>query len=368
MKNLSKAPKTSNLSWLFYKDYFKDEKGNPLFRDNKNTKDIIEDKTRNILNQKLVKYDSLELEHYLELTTTYPGLLIGSGYQHEIGGVDSEFQLGFFFDYTTGMPVVLGSSVKGVLRSVFPYDEEELEKLEKKYQKDKKAYEKIVALNVSKESYIKDLLSDEVDVFELKKEIFEQMKDKFFDAFIVKSENRNETFLDDDYITPHNNKYKDPVPLRFLKVSPNVTFRFYFDLKSGLIAEEKKLFLFDQILQDMGVGAKTNVGYGQLAGNNKDRIEKNLKDKAKEIDEKQKVEALKNMSPVDKIFIENDDNTVKIIQLMQSSEIEEYDSIKFELADRVKTELQKDPKTWERAKQKALKRKEFIEIVLRGEE
>src|SRR5690554_3416875 len=51
-----------------------------------------------------------------ELYTTYPGLLIGSGYQHESGG-ENEFKIGFFFDYTTGLPQIPGSSVKGVLRS-----------------------------------------------------------------------------------------------------------------------------------------------------------------------------------------------------------------------------------------------------------
>src|SRR5690606_9438219 len=54
-----------------------------------------------------------------ELYTTYPGLLIGSGYQHESGG-ENEFKIGFFFDYTTGLPQIPGSSVKGVLRSSFP--------------------------------------------------------------------------------------------------------------------------------------------------------------------------------------------------------------------------------------------------------
>ena len=54
-----------------------------------------------------------------DLETTYPGLLIGSGITHG-SGLLGELKLGFFMDYTTGLPVVAGSSIKGVLRSAFP--------------------------------------------------------------------------------------------------------------------------------------------------------------------------------------------------------------------------------------------------------
>ena len=337
MKTLTKAPKTSNINWLFYKDYFRDENGNHLFRGGKETEDLISHKTENILNQKLVKLSPLPLKQYLDLTTTYPGLLIGSGYQHEIGGVNGEFQLGFFFDYTTGMPVVSGSSVKGVLRSAFKHQD-----------------------------YILDLLDldKEIDIEKLEVEIFDRQKDRFFDAFIIKSDNQNETFLDDDYITPHSEEFKDPLPLRFLKVSPNVTFRFYFDLKDGIITKEEKLLLFDKILQDLGVGAKTNVGYGKLIGDNEKKLKQETAARAKEIQLQQQQEALAKLSPVDRVFAQNDNNIVKIILMMQNGEIEEYETIKVALAQKIKEELQKNPKHWERAKQKALKRKEFIESIL----
>lgn len=347
MRKLTKAPKTSNISWLFYKDYFKDEKGNPLFRGGYETENLIKQKTENILNQKLVKLAPLPLAEYLDLTTIYPGLLVGSGYQHELGGVNGEFQLGFFFDYTTGMPTIPGSSVKGVLRSAFEHKE-----------------------------YIRDCLDSSIDIDKLKKEIFgsengsdavQKGKDKFFDAFIIESKNRNETFLDDDYITPHSDEFKDPVPLRFLKVSPNVTFRFYFDLTNGIISKEEKLLLFDNILQDFGVGAKTNVGYGQFTGNNEKRIINIINKKHEAALEKEKEKTLASLSPVDKIFAEIDDDIVKIIQMMQKGDIEEFDTIKTELAQRIKKELQKTPKTWENAKKKALTRKEYIEFILSGE-
>lgn len=350
MSQLKDAPRTSNIAWLFYKDYFKDENGKYIFREGKETENLIARKTENILNQKLVEHTPLPLEESLEFTTIYPGLLIGSGYEHEIGGVHGEFQLGFFFDHTTGMPIISGSSVKGVLRSAF-----------------------------KEPAYVAELL-DEMqmplsleEINQLEIEVFGQSnggdavfkgQDIFFDAFIIKSNNFNDSFLDDDYITPHNDKYKDPIPLRFLKVSANVTFRFYFELSNGLLSKENKLRLFEKILLDLGVGAKANVGYGQFIGNNEKKILEDLDKKLKKKEEKEKAEALAKMSPVERVFETYDNNVTKVILAMKSEEIEEYEAIKLTLAQKVKEELQKDSKSWEKAKQKALKRKEFIESIL----
>jgi len=348
MSQLKNAPRTSNISWLFYKDYFKDEKGRYIFRGGREIESLIAQKTENILNQKLVKHTPLPLEQYLDLTTIYPGLLIGSGYEHEIGGIHGEFQLGSFFDHTTGMPVVSGSSVKGVLRSAFKYLEYIAELLE----------EMEVPLSIE-------------DIKELEFEIFGQPnggdfvlkgRDVFFDAFIIESNNFNESFLDDDYITPHNEKYKDPMPLRFLKVSPNVTFRFYFELNDGLLAKDNKLRLFDKILQDLGVGAKTNVGYGQFIGNNEKKILDKLDQELKRKEQKEKAEALEKMTPIERVFEKYDKNVTKVILAMRSGEIEE--ELFKELAQKIKAELEKTPKEWEKAKQKALKRKEYIEGLL----
>ena len=49
---------------------------------------------------------------------------------------------------------------------------------------------------------------------------------------------------------------------------------------------------------------------------------------------------------------------------MQNKEIENYEEIKMELARKIKAKLQENPKTWDKAKQKALKRKEFIQQIL----
>jgi len=46
-------------------------------------------------------------------------LLVGSGYNHPKLDGDEDYQLGFFFDHTTGMPLIPSSSIKGVIRSLF---------------------------------------------------------------------------------------------------------------------------------------------------------------------------------------------------------------------------------------------------------
>ena len=68
-----------------------------------------------------------------------------------------------------------------------------------------------------------------------------------------------------DYITPHKSPFKDPLPIQFLKLAPESTLKFFFKLKDGVITAKQKLLLFKVILLDRGIGAKTNVGYGQFS-------------------------------------------------------------------------------------------------------
>jgi len=145
--------------------------------------------------------------------------------------------LGFDFDYTTGLPIVRGSSIKGVIRSAFPTKDNSLKK-----------------------EYIQSIVGN-VDVEALKENLFENGDNIFFDAVIVKFK---ESLIDEDYITPHSNELKNPIPIRFLKVSPEVSFEFSFSFDDIVISKEKKKKLVKQIILDLGLGAKTNVGYGKF--------------------------------------------------------------------------------------------------------
>ena len=166
----------------------------------------------------------------LELTTIYPGLLVGSGYNHpKLPENKDDFQLGFFFDHTTGLPIISGSSIKGLLRSV-----------------------------CEKKEFMQDVYGKTIDI-----KIFEDNQTIFYDAFILSTKNKQNKIFGSDYITSHfsnddNGMFKEPNPVKFLKVLPDVTFKFQFK------AEEEIVSLFKKIILDFGLGAKTNVGYGKF--------------------------------------------------------------------------------------------------------
>ena len=276
------AQKEANIGWLFSKDYYlglddiidKAKKGNGKDKKiDKELSDFFEKKNKSIVGKELTAYeDELDYLHLpykeldtLKLTTIYPGLFTGGGIPHETGTM-GEFKLGFFFDHTTGLPIIPGSSVKGLLRSAFKHP-------------DYIAY------------LLNEILGDKeskIDINALEAEIFAGEKkengkttyipiagrDIFFDAVIDPSEDGDGKFLGIDFITPHRDEFKDPNPLQFLKVLPRVTFCFQFILRdgiNGIIKAGDKLKLFEHILLDLGIGAKTNVGYGKLEKNDKER-------------------------------------------------------------------------------------------------
>ncbi|MEM6846091.1 MAG: type III-B CRISPR module RAMP protein Cmr6 [Bacteroidota bacterium] len=251
---------------------------------------------------------SLQLKQYfesqsnfqsIEITTQYPGLFVGSGYIHETGN-EGEIKLGFFFDHTTGLPVVPGSSVKGVLRSVFPSFSS---LLDKKVLPDTEQADEI---QLAKADYLKVLFQEigietpdewEEFVHQLELHMFEGLdisrtdendninylsickRDKFFDA-VPNQSNEQGRIMGMDSITPHgSDTLKNPIPLPFTKVLPEVKFCFQFllfnsEFPKGKISSEQKRQLFNNILLDHGVGAKTNVGYGQFYGTREEKEEK----------------------------------------------------------------------------------------------
>jgi len=206
------------------------------------------------------------------LTTVYPGLVCGLGYEHA-AGIENEFQLGFSFDHTTGMPYVPGSSVKGLLRSAFRHPE----------------YIASIVKTLKSATDDAETIAEATDWKKLEMAIFggigytnkKELKsietDLFFDAFISANTNDNDFFMADDYITSHQNwtkpemsPFQNPNPVRFLKVRSGVVFSFGFRLTETKLNEklvfsaELKRELFRKILLDLGIGAKTNVGYGQF--------------------------------------------------------------------------------------------------------
>ena len=200
-----------------------------------------------------------------------PGLLIGSGLAHGLPGSEEDVKTGLQFDYTSGLPVIPGSSVKGVIRSAFPTIKED------KGQSNEADVEKL--------NYIKSLIADipefsslvleDNDILELGNQMYNH-GDIFADALLVgygtrmKQHGTVKQVLAEDHITPHTGgPLAQPVPIKIVKVAPGATFAFCFKFSATkigakVVSASMKKALCTAILQDLGVGAKTNVGYGVL--------------------------------------------------------------------------------------------------------
>ncbi len=254
-----------NISFYFYRS-------NNLGKDlnTKTVKDIFSQEILDNITINDIKYkdyfDILSADKFY-LKVIYPGVIIGSGYNHLANLIPNlkplnknevpDFQLGFYFDHTTGMPIIPGSTVKGMIKSVFPKDNDSPE------------------VRTNKLNYINGALSQKnpQQNFTINDSNCEKIfakEDTFFDAYICKVPEKKKKMFEDDYITPHKDQFKEPVPIRFLKIAPGIVFCFQFKLNDSCIentqkiTKKEKLDLFKQILLDFGIGAKRNVGYGNL--------------------------------------------------------------------------------------------------------
>ena len=235
--NLNRRKISASLDWM----NIKTNKANPSILKKRNTR-LTEEGLLYKIEKPVDTQDTFELE------IIYPGLVTGIGINHE-ATIEGEFKLGVHFDWTYGMPVVYGSSVKGVLKSYFkefyvPQDGQP-----------------------SADDAIEDIFNGG------KKSIY--CRDTFFDAVIVQADKKGKgRILCSDSITPHgDNPLKNPTPITFLKIAPGCKLQFRFKLVPTVIEKEgrqltlsasDKLTLFKEILTTVGIGAKTNVGYGQM--------------------------------------------------------------------------------------------------------
>lgn len=274
-----------NNSWLYQKVYYKgfdwDRKENENYAPG-----FFAERLNWLKSAGLVVLNNKVAESIIKLKTIYPGLATGVGVTHESKS-KGELKLGFEFDYTSGMPVIRGHGLKGALRAAFPqaHNKDVGFKAEKAYQiycwlnniseftkegldefmRSKKLYDEILA-------YENEIFNGTING----KLVSSYKQDVFFDSFISKASTHPKTAeqcLGTDSITPHIKRglsyeasmLKNPVPIPFLKILPGIEIEFRFKLNNnGLLSKEQKIQLFTRILLDSGIGAKTNVGYGQL--------------------------------------------------------------------------------------------------------
>ena len=238
---------SANLNYLFYKDYYKainkkkGDHGKQVVLINRQIQNFnyynstFRNNTPIMTPNSSTPGENLkQLESY-RLKTQYPGLLIGLGTPHESKvSSDDEIKLGFQFDYVTGLPVIPGSSVKGMLRSVFRKCPDYIAEL----------------LSEITEKDDAQLTFSEAEISALEQSIFGKWcKDKgdlagqdiFFDATIksgatagpAKGQTATQgNLMAFEYITSHLANepalqgLTEPNPVRLLKVRPGVVFSF----------------------------------------------------------------------------------------------------------------------------------------------
>ena len=163
-------------------------------------------------------------------------LVFGMGYKHPT-------EIGFMFDWTSGLPVIPGSSLKGAAR---------------------------YAAEIGNHECIKEIFgADEGDA--------QAGEIVFFSAYPCLLDNK--PFLELDVMTPHYSEYYSdpannppadwysPVPLHFLTVPAGTKYCFCLARRKDLRDKESPLLkkaenILRCALSEFGVGAKTSVFYG----------------------------------------------------------------------------------------------------------
>lgn len=245
-----------NLNYLYNVEYF-DEifKAEDAGTDARGLKDRILRLNKDLAEQKTVPdsrmqtLSNMDGFHSFDLDTTYPGLLIGIGYPHDISQAGA-IKTGLSLDYVTGAPYLPGSSLKGQIRSWFPDDGQDTQTQKEKTE---------LIRSFLGEGY------ESLDVSELRDWIFVN-KVVFLGGYF---NSPKAAPLDMDYITPHNKgKFKNPIPINIMRIKPGMRFRFCFiipDYPEKDITGDQLADLFKEIILFGGIGAKTNTGYGRMA-------------------------------------------------------------------------------------------------------
>ncbi len=222
--------------------------------------------------QKKDEFSGTDGYRFFDALVTYPGLLVGIGYPGNGKDTDS-IKNGFSFDYCTGLPYVPGSSIKGIIKKrIRDYSPAVIIWLENKnseYLKDispSNEKKKFNDLSESEQKEYKGKFTKKIlnDLFEEKDS--SGSRDVFLGAYISKDYEGKE-ILKPESITPHGNIFEQPNPLKHLRIAPDVMLRIGFIMKEEEIkglSKDIREELYKTIILDLGIGAKTNHGYGHL--------------------------------------------------------------------------------------------------------
>lgn len=176
-------------------------------------------------------------------------------------GSGSVLETSMTLHHIFGVPYISGTALKGVVSSYYleKYREELFKNLENMSEDEKNKY-----IN-KKGGYDLELDKDEnyAKLFGIEGQ---RGKVIFLDAYPVKFPQ-----LEIDIMNPHFGDYYDgktppadwltPVPVKFVTVAKDTEFIFAFKTECGDLKELVKT-LIKEALEDLGIGAKTSVGYG----------------------------------------------------------------------------------------------------------
>ncbi len=212
-----------------------------------------------------------------ELEVLYPGVYAGMGYAHGVNGSSKDIKKGFSFDFTTGLPYIPGSSLKGMLRSHFMGDKAAMDTLA--LMKNELSDRKLLPFDGGKSTNeLKHLRQLEECLFGSENEGSSYEADGnqgcviFFDVFPALNANAKNALMAADVITPHKRLTDNPIPIRTIKLCAGCKLRFEFWLPEKLypygdefsVQREDIAELFKLLLVEWGIGAKTHTGYGNL--------------------------------------------------------------------------------------------------------
>ena len=202
-------------------------------------------------------------------------------------GEVSTYETGITLDFLTGLPIIPGSALKGITRraAVLELACDNKDQLKKEF-KEEFGFE----LQCSDNTQYADLLPYGKEFDFVAQKIEDDLKpDEFVKVFGTQDQKGNVIFMDAypvdwsempdkklfriDVMNPHYGPYYEspdknppadwynPVPVFYLTVNKDVEYRFIIASKDkGLLRTEKEWFEF--ALENIGVGAKGNQGYG----------------------------------------------------------------------------------------------------------
>lgn len=200
-----------------------------------------------------------------DLKVLFPGVYAGLGYEHGLPKQDADIKNGFSFDYTTGLPYIPGSSLKGMLRSHFiDHAPDVAQLLDVTLETLRDIEELIFGNRPPQEDGVEDAMEEQSGIC------------TFYDVFPVLMDTAAPLMAEDN-LAPHEEALKEPKLIKTVRLAPGSQLRFYFhlpDVEYGRNTNGKKINskdickLFQSLLVDWGIGAKTHVGYGNLKRSN----------------------------------------------------------------------------------------------------